>query len=159
MPGGAGVSLGIADGVLPSGATAFDGSLPGIARLDPALLAALRRATTDAQRRGVQIEIDSGWRSWAYQERLFDEAVATYGSEADAARWVARPGRSAHESGGAVDVGPSAAAAWLSVHGASYGLCRVYRNEPWHFERRTGAAAGGCPPMYADPTRDPRLHS
>jgi hypothetical protein len=70
---------------------------------------------------------------------------------------VATPETSAHVSGDAVDLGPSDAARWLEEHGAAYGLCRVYRNEPWHFELRQGAALGGCPAMYADPTQDPRM--
>ena len=45
----------------------------------------------------------------------------------------------------------------VSEHGAEYGLCRVYGNEPWHFELRPEAAARGCPPTYADPTHDPRM--
>jgi hypothetical protein len=60
-------------------------------------------------------------------------------------------------SGDAVDIGPSAARAWLSQHGAEYGLCQIYRNEPWHYELRPEAIDDGCPPMYADPTHDPRM--
>jgi D-alanyl-D-alanine carboxypeptidase len=59
-------------------------------------------------------------------------------------------------SGDAVDLG-SGAAAWLSQHGAAYGLCRVYGNEPWHFELRPEATTGGCPSTYSDPTHDPRM--
>jgi len=70
---------------------------------------------------------------------------------------VARPGTSVHESGDAVDVEPEAGASWLAGHGAAYGLCRVYDNEPWHFELRPDAAAAGCPATYADPTADPRM--
>ena len=64
---------------------------------------------------------------------------------------------SAHVSGDAVDIAPSGAAAWLSEHGAGYGLCRIYGNEPWHYELRPEAGDHGCPPMYADPTQDPRM--
>jgi hypothetical protein len=60
-------------------------------------------------------------------------------------------------SGDAVDIGPSAAAAWLSEHGADYGLCQIYGNEPWHYELRPEATEQGCPPTYADPTQDPRM--
>ena len=80
-----------------------------------------------------------------------------YGSEREAARWVATPSTSAHVSGDAVDIGPVGATAWLAEHGAAYGLCRVYGNEPWHYELRPEAIAHGCPPMYADPTQDPRM--
>jgi hypothetical protein len=145
---------GEAAGAVPDGTTVFDDGVPGVAKLDPALLGALRRAAGDA---AIELHVDSGWRSAAYQRRLLREAIAKYGSHAEAARWVATPETSAHVSGDAVDVGPAAAAAWLSAHGAAYGLCQIYGNEPWHYELRAGAADRGCPPMYPDPTYDPRL--
>ena len=125
--------------------------------LDPALLGALRQAETDAADDGVEIVVESGWRSPEHQAQLLREAVSKYGSEAEAARWVASPETSPHVSGNAVDIGPSAAAAWLSEHGAEYGLCQIYGNEPWHYELRPEAGDHGCPPMYADPTHDPRM--
>jgi len=127
-----------------------------VANLDPALLGALRRAAPDAAHDGVEFVVDSGWRSRAYQEQLLHEAVLKYGSEAEAARWVATPSTSAHVSGDAVDIGPSGAA-WLSEHGAEYALCQVYGNEPWHYELRPEAFDRGCPAVYADPTHDPRM--
>jgi len=123
----------------------------------PALLGALRRAATDARGGGVDFVVNSGWRSPAYEEQLRQEAIAKYGSEAEAARWVATATTSAHVSGDAVDLGPAAAAAWLAAHGARYGLCQIYRNEPWHYELRPAAGDHGCPAMYADPTQDPRM--
>ena len=150
-------ALGEADGAVPDGTTVFDDEVPGVANLDPALLGALRRAATDAADDGVEFYVDSGWRSPEYQERLLREAISKYGSEAEAARWVATPNTSAHVSGDAVDIGPSDAAAWLSEHGAEYGLCQIYGNEPWHYELRPDAIDHGCPPMYADPTHDPRM--
>ena len=47
--------------------------------------------------------------------------------------------------------------AWLSKHGVTYGLCQIYGNEPWHYALRPEAIGHGCPPMYADPTKDPRM--
>jgi zinc D-Ala-D-Ala carboxypeptidase len=146
-----------AGGSVPDGTTVFDDEIPAIANLDPALLAALRRAARDASRHGVELFVDSGWRSAEYQSRLFREAVSKYGSEEEAARWVATPDTSAHVSGNAVDVGPAAATAWLSRHGAKYGLCQIYGNESWHYELRPEAIDKGCPPPYADPTHDPRM--
>ena len=64
---------------------------------------------------------------------------------------------SPHVSGDAVDIVHSDATAWLSKHGAEYGLCQIYRNEPWHYELRTNAIDRGCPPMFANPTQDPRM--
>ncbi|MFD1827129.1 MULTISPECIES: D-alanyl-D-alanine carboxypeptidase family protein [Mumia] len=128
-----------------------------VANLDPKLLAALREAAAEAADDGVELEVTSGWRSTGYQKQLFQEAVTRFGSDHAAERWVARPGTSVHEDGDAVDIGPSSAATWLAEHGASFGLCRIYGNEPWHFELRPDAIAEGCPETYADPTHDPRL--
>jgi len=149
-------ALGKSDGVVPDGVTVFDSGYPAVSRLDPAVLRALRKAATDAGD-GVTFVVDSGWRSRTYQEQLFRQAVSEYGSTAKAARWVAIPGRSTHESGDAVDIGQSDATAWLSRNGARYGLCQIYRNEPWHYELHPGASDHGCPRMYTDPTHDPRL--
>ncbi|NUU20337.1 MAG: M15 family metallopeptidase [Streptomycetaceae bacterium] len=146
-----------ADGVVPDGVTVFDDTVPGVANLDPDLLKALREAATDAADDGVKFYVNSGWRSPEYQNQLLREAVAKYGSEKEAARWVATPEKSLHVSGDAVDIGKTNAATWLSKHGAAYKLCQIYRNEPWHFELRPEATTKGCPRMYADPTQDPRL--
>jgi zinc D-Ala-D-Ala carboxypeptidase len=151
------LGLGEADGAVPDGTTVFDDEIPGVAKLDSDLLGAVRRAATDAAQDGVRFYVDSGWRSPAYQERLLREAISKYGSEAEATRWVATPNTSAHVKGDAVDIGPSGAAAWLSQHGAAYGLCQIYANEPWHYELRPDAGNHGCPAMYADPTHDPRM--
>jgi zinc D-Ala-D-Ala carboxypeptidase len=147
------------DGTLPDGVTVFDDRYPGVANLDPDLLQALREAATDAADDGVQFYVNSGWRSPDYQDRLFREAVSEYGSEEDAARWVATVDTSAHVSGDAVDIGSFDATAWLSEHGAGYGLCQIYGNESWHYELRPKAIDRGCPPMYADSTHDRRMSS
>jgi D-alanyl-D-alanine carboxypeptidase len=145
------------DGVLPEGVTVFDDAYPGVAKLDPDLLEALRDAATDAADDGVELYVSSGWRSRGYQQLLLRAAVSRYGSDKEAARWVATADTSPHVSGDAVDIGSAQAAAWLSEHGADYGLCQIYRNEPWHYEFRPEAVGRRCPRMYADPTRDPRL--
>jgi uncharacterized protein YcbK (DUF882 family) len=146
-----------ADGALPDGVTVFDDRYPGVANLDPDLIQALREAATDAAHDGVEFFVDSGWRSPEYQNQLFREAVSEYGSEEEAARWVATAEASAHVSGDAVDIGHFNATAWLSQHGPEYGLCQIYGNEPWHYELRPQAIDRGCPRMYADPTHDPRM--
>jgi hypothetical protein len=155
--GGRHHALGVGDGEVPDGVTVFDHSYPAVTKLDQDLLGALRAAATDAAGDGVEIYVNSGWRSEKYQEQLFEQAVAKYGSEVKAAERVARPGTSVHEAGVAVDIGPDDAAVWLSEHGSSYGLCQIYANEPWHYELRPTAADHDCPAMYADPTDDPRL--
>jgi zinc D-Ala-D-Ala carboxypeptidase len=148
-----------ADGFIPEGlaVSVFDEEIPAVGRLDPDLLEALRRTATDAEADGVGLRVNSGWRSPEYQQQLLLDAVVEYGSQEEAARWVSTPETSAHVSGDAVDIGPFAAAAWLSEHGAAHGLCQIYGNEPWHYELRPEAVDDGCPPMYADPTEDPRM--
>jgi len=146
-----------ADGVLPDGVTVFDDRYPGVANLDPDLLQAVREAARDAADDGIVFYVNSGWRSPEYQDRLLREAVSEFGSEEEAARWVATAETSPHVSGAAVDIEHVDATAWLSERGAGYGLCQIYRNEPWHYELRSQAIERGCPPSYADPTHDPRM--
>lgn len=150
-------ALGETDGAVPEGVRVFDDGIPAVAKLDPGLLRVLRQAARDAAKDGIEIVVNSGWRSREYQKQLLRDAVAKYGSEKEAAQWVATPERSSHVSGDAVDIGPSRATAWLSKHGAEYGLCRIYRNEPWHYELRREAINDGCPSRYADPRHDPRM--
>jgi hypothetical protein len=145
------------DGAVPEGVRVFDDDIPAVANLDPGLLRALRQAAMDAAKDGIEIVVNSGWRSREYQKQLIRDAVAKYGSEKEAARWVAAPDTSPHVSGDAVDIGPSRATAWLSRHGARYRLCQIYRNEPWHYELRRQAIDDGCPPRYPDPRHDRRM--
>jgi hypothetical protein len=148
-----------ADGVIRDGdqPTVFDTGRVAIGNLDPALLEALQRAAHDAAADGLEFRVNSGWRSAALQERMLQDAVIQYGSEAEAARWVATPETSAHVSGEAVDLGPLPVLDWLAQRGSDYGLCQTYANEPWHWELRADAATDGCPDMYTDPTDDPRM--
>lgn len=146
-----------ADGfIVESDAVSVFDERPGVSGLDPDLLAAVRAAAIAAENDGVRMQVNSGWRSPAYQAALLADAVERYGSAEEAARWVAIPERSAHVSGDAVDLGPVAAQDWLARHGAAFGLCPIYANEPWHFELRPAAVTNGCPLMYEDPTVDPR---
>lgn len=144
-----------ADGGVGDGVTVFD-DVAAVTRLDGALIDALRRASTDAEEDGVRFALNSGWRSAGYQDSLLEDAIAEYGSRQEAARWVATPETSPHVRGEAVDMAGDAAA-WLSAHGARYGLCQIYANESWHFELRSEAVTGECPAMYPDPTYDPRM--
>ncbi|MFK4761672.1 M15 family metallopeptidase [Microbacterium sp. ZW T5_45] len=150
-------TIGVADGMIreEDRVSVFDDT-PAVTNLDPDLLAAVRAAATAADAEGVRIHVNSGWRSAAYQEALRADAVRTYGSAEEAARWVATPENSEHVSGDAVDLGPMDAQDWLAGRGVEFGLCQIYENEPWHFELRPSAIANGCPVMYSDPTADPR---
>jgi zinc D-Ala-D-Ala carboxypeptidase len=118
-------------------------------RLDPKLERAVKRATRAAAREGITIQITSGVRTRAYQQQLLDEAIETYGSEAVARQYVNTPDRSTHVKGLAVDVGPTDAAYWMAQHGAEYGLCQIYANEIWHYERVI-EPGGTCPEPLPD---------
>jgi D-alanyl-D-alanine carboxypeptidase len=135
-------------GYLPDGQTLspFDGTNPVIAWLDPALLAAIQKAARAAEADGVGVQITSGWRTKGFQQRLFDDAVRTYGNVGAAEQFVASPDASRHVVGKAVDVGPAEADNWLIRNGSRFGLCQIYANEMWHFELAADEN-GGCPPL------------
>ncbi|KRB38415.1 M15 family metallopeptidase [Microbacterium sp. Root180] len=129
--------------------TLAEGGLPAIAKLDAALLDAMRQAETDAAADGVAFDVTSGWRSARYQQWLLDDAIERYGSEELARQYVATPDGSRHVTGDAIDIGSLDAQLWLSQHGWRYGICQTYANERWHFELAT-EPGGTCPEMKAD---------
>lgn len=123
--------------------------VPAVNRLEPALRAALQSAAADARAQGVDFWLTSGWRSSRYQQKLLDDAITNYRSEREARKLVKTPEESKHVTGDAIDIGPTDANSWMSIHGADYGLCQAYANEMWHFELL--AEPGGlCPPMTDD---------
>lgn len=128
-----------------------DADNPVLSRLDPALLSAVQEATVAAADDGVTMRITSGWRSRGFQLRLFDDGVRQYGSEEAARQFVASPETSHHVTGEAVDVGPPAAALWMSRNGTRFGLCQMFENELWHYEL-VADEAGNCPPMKPNAT-------
>jgi len=134
-------------GTRPAG-FAPTGPTPAATALDDDLLRRFDAAARAAAADGVTLTITSGWRSAAQQQQLIDQDVATYGVAA-AHKLVLPPAESAHVRGEAIDVGPSSGAAWLATHGASFGLCRTYANEAWHFEPVIDPG-GSCPAPHAD---------
>ncbi len=117
--------------------------------------AALRDLMTQARNIGITIIPISGFRTIAYQEMLFQKAVAKYGSEDVAVRWVARPGNSEHHTGLAIDLGDEENPAcdveppfeqtrafdWLQQNAAQFSFelsfprnnSRGVNYEPWHW--------------------------
>ncbi len=138
-------------GWLPDGTTLspFDVSNPIVGQLDPALLKAIGDAADKAATEHVDIRINSGWRSKGFQQRLFDDAVRSYGSVDAARQFVASPETSQHVEGKAVDIAPVEADRWLIAHGSAFGLCQIYANEIWHFELAVDDQ-GRCPPLRPD---------
>jgi hypothetical protein len=118
------------------------------------LLIRFTAANAAAAKEGQRIYITSGFRTLERQKYLFANAVKKYGSETEAAKWVAPPNVSHHPWGIAIDVNyPSepVGAGWLEINGARFGLCRVYENEWWHFEPVI-APGGTCPALLPDAT-------
>jgi len=109
-------------------------------------------ARAAAQKEGYILNITSGFRTQAVQEKLHAEAVNKYGSEEEASKWVLPKDISHHPWGTAIDVnypGDKIAVKWLEENGSTYGICRVYENEWWHFEPVI-APGGTCPKMAAN---------
>jgi len=130
----------------PERSTAKDLARSG---LDRELAARFVRAQRAAADDGVELTLTSGKRSAAEQQALVDDAVKRYGSVTEAHRWVLPPDASSHVKGLAVDVGPTSGARWLGEHGLDFGLCRVYANEVWHFEKLLRGRET-CPAMHPD---------
>lgn len=130
----------------------------------------------------AQIGIISGYRSVERQQQLWDNALKKYGSPEKARKWVAPPGNSMHNHGGALDLryGNSAARDWVHANAGNHNLHFPMSWEPWHIELKgsrgghqhdggphravggNGMAPGAGTPMAdghrggpADPARSP----
>jgi hypothetical protein len=82
---------------------------------------------------GVTLVVVSGFRSDAEQAQLF-------AANPDP-RMVAPPGQSLHRCATELDLGPSAAYAWLAGNAQRFGFVQRYSWEPWHY----GFIAGPAP--------------
>ena len=122
------------------------------ARIYDDLMAMMQAMSDD----GISAYIDSGFRTNAIQQFLFQRKVNEYigygysysSAEAMAEKWVARPGTSEHELGMAVDISMYASNAdtvhsWLAENAWQYGFIYRYpdgstditgvNTEPWHY--------------------------
>ncbi|MDE5570117.1 MAG: D-alanyl-D-alanine carboxypeptidase family protein [Ruminococcus sp.] len=97
---------------------------------------------------GLDIYISSGFRSYEYQNEIYNNYVEAYGQET-ADTFSARPGHSEHQTGMAIDVNTiddsfagTPEAVWLEEHCIEYGFIirypkgkysiTGYQYEPWH---------------------------
>lgn len=120
--------------------------------INPLVLARFLSAQAAAKEFGIELSIDSGYRSPEKQNYLYQRAIKTYKSAEEAMKWVLPENLSRHPWGLALDVNlnhDKSGASWLEANGATFGLCRVYVNEWWHFEPLT-APGGICPPLLPD---------
>ncbi|MQT13638.1 phage tail length tape measure family protein [Segnochrobactrum spirostomi] len=104
--------------------------------LNPEFGRRLEAMISDASSSGLKIGITSGFRSTERQAQLWADAVAKYGSESAARKWVAPPGSSNHNRGLAADLSYSSADArsWAHDNAGRYGLSFPLDNEAWHVE-------------------------
>lgn len=115
---------------------------------DSTALSALNQLQAAANAAGYSMPLLSGYRSYSYQENLYNSYVAKYGV-ALTDTFSARPGHSEHQTGLAFDVGKisdsygeTSAGIWLKENCAQYGFIirylrgkeyiTGYKYEPWH---------------------------
>lgn len=118
---------------------------PGI---DPEASSAFDRMAADADDEGIDLWIQSGYRSYSVQEEIYNNYVAQDG-KAEADRYSARPGHSEHQTGLAFDVNSLSTSfedtpegKWLAQNCWKYGFIirypkgkesvTGYMYEPWH---------------------------
>jgi Transglycosylase SLT domain/D-alanyl-D-alanine carboxypeptidase len=103
----------------------------------PDVAQAFDRMEAAAAADGVHLIVVSGFRSNAEQAALF-------AAHPDP-KWVAPPGQSLHRLGTELDLGPSAAYAWLARNARRFHFVQRYSWEPWHygFTLNAGTASVG----------------
>ncbi|RYZ43428.1 MAG: D-alanyl-D-alanine carboxypeptidase [Myxococcaceae bacterium] len=104
-------------------------------RLHRDAAAAFERMTAAARESGQSLLVTSAWRSYQQQRYLWRLYRKGKGAKA------ARPGRSNHQRGLAVDlvVGgelESPTYEWLAGNACRFGFRRTVASEPWHWEYR-----------------------
>lgn len=94
--------------------------------------AAFNRMKADAARAGINLTVNSGFRTMAQQRYLYNLYLQGRGNLA------ARPGYSNHQNGISADIGTpggygGAQYRWLAANGRRYGFINDVRGEPWHW--------------------------
>ena len=124
-------------------------------RLDSEVYKSFKEMQKDALKEGYEIFVDSSYRSYDYQEKVYNSYVAERGLEY-ATQYVALPGSSEHQTGLAFDViyrrngemlddqfDTDPEMIWLHENAYKYGFILRYPKgkeditgfnyEPWHF--------------------------
>ncbi len=90
------------------------------------------------------LRVFSGYRSPELQEKLWNDALAKYGSVEEARKWVAPPGNSQHNHGHAADLrfASDEVRQWIHDNAGEFGLSFPLSNENWHIELATAREGG-----------------
>ena len=108
-------------------------------------LSAYQNLCDNALTAGVQITLNSGFRSYPQQERLY----INYKKGIKGYNLAALPGRSNHQNGIAFDLNTTGKKGtgwgivynWLKQHATSFGFLRTVRTEHWHWVYNPNRAA------------------
>lgn len=96
-------------------------------KIDSSIAANFDAMVAEAKKDGVDLQIESGWRSRQEQEVLYQKYLNGTGNLA------AKPGTSNHESGQAIDFKNTPGAFdWLAKNATRFGLKNL-PGEPWHY--------------------------
>ena len=146
-------ALGVADGRLPDGVTVADDTYPAVAEPRPGAAGGALRSVGRGWVPASTVQRQRRLALPRYEEQLLDEAVATYGSRAAAARWVATPATSSHVWGTRWTSRTPTTRPGSRGTAPGTGCARVFRNEPWHYE----LAARGRRRRVPGPVHRPHL--
>jgi hypothetical protein len=87
---------------------------------------------------GVSLSINSGFRTMAEQQHLYNCYKTKSCNNGNLA---AKPGYSNHQGGFALDLTTSS---WLASHAGSFGFVRTVPSEAWHYEYHGPDTGGPC---------------
>lgn len=108
----------------------------------PAVAGAFDLMDAAANAQGVDLVVNSGFRSDAEQAALF-------AAHPDP-KWVAPPGRSRHRDATELDISTAGGAGeWLAANAGRFGFLQRYSWEPWHYGYLPGCGAGQVDPVPA----------
>jgi D-alanyl-D-alanine carboxypeptidase len=110
---------------------------------------ALTEMLKEAENQSLKIMVSSAYRSYAYQERIYNYYVSLYG-QTETDKFSAKPGTSQHQLGTALDFGSISEefadtdeGKWLFINSFKYGFSLSYPEgyeeitgynyEPWHY--------------------------